>query len=170
MTRIRRLHQPHQLHRHPHHHIGLPQLSRIHLYCLAQWEYATRAATSTTFFWGDDDKAYTDYATARSRKTAPVGSKKPNPWGIYDTTGNVMEWCADWYDDAYAKGQLNDAGKTKANAKPARGGAFSDRGKKLMISVRTGLSPDYDLRMGFRAVADATTILNTTAAFAAGGQ
>jgi len=136
----------------------------------AQWEYATRAATSTTFFWGDDDKAYTDYATARSRKTAPVGSKKPNPWGIYDTTGNVMEWCADWYDDAYAKGQLNDAGKTKANAKPARGGAFSDRGKKLMISVRTGLSPDYDLRMGFRAVAEATTILNTTAAFAAGGQ
>jgi formylglycine-generating enzyme required for sulfatase activity len=82
-----------------------------------------------------------------------------------------MEWCEDWYDDAYAKGQLNAAaGKTKANAKPARGGAYSDRVKKLMISVRSGYTPDYDLRMGFRAVADATTILNTTAVFAAGGR
>jgi formylglycine-generating enzyme required for sulfatase activity/tetratricopeptide (TPR) repeat protein len=137
----------------------------------AQWEYTARAGTTTTYFWGDDDKLYTDYATAHSRKTAPAGSKKPNPWGIYDTTGNAMEWCEDWYDDAYAKGQLNAAaGKTKANAKPARGGAYSDRVKKLMISVRSGYTPDYDLRMGFRAVADATTILNTTAVFAAGGR
>ena len=137
----------------------------------AQWEYMARAGTTTPYFWGEDDTPFEEYSTARGRKTNPVGSKKPNQWGIYDVTGNVMEWCADWYDDAYSKGELNDAkDKTKTNAKPARGGAFSDRSKKLMISVRTGLDPDYDLRMGFRAVADATTILNTTTVFAAGGR
>jgi formylglycine-generating enzyme len=73
----------------------------------AEWEYAARAGTTTTWSFGDDPKKLEDYAWIDSNgdsKTHPVGKKKPNPWGLYDMHGNVAEWTLDQYfPDTYSK-------------------------------------------------------------------
>ena len=58
----------------------------------AEWEYACRAGSTTTYFWGDDASEAPEYAVVSAKQTAPVGSKKPNAWGLYDMAGNVWEW------------------------------------------------------------------------------
>jgi len=69
----------------------------------AEWEYASRAGTTTDFSFGDDsDKLckYAWYANNSKGKTHPVGQKEPNAWGIYDIYGNVWEWVEDdWHDN-----------------------------------------------------------------------
>jgi len=71
----------------------------------AEWEYSCRAGTQTRFYWGDDPyrKEIEDYCWYNNLKpsTQPVGQKKPNEFGLYDMSGNVYEWCLDWYDNNY---------------------------------------------------------------------
>ncbi|OAD19596.1 Sulphatase-modifying factor domain protein [Candidatus Thiomargarita nelsonii] len=69
----------------------------------AEWEYAARAGTETKYWWGNDigeNKANCDNGD-RFNYTAPVGSFAPNPFGIYDTAGNVWEWTCSPYTDRY---------------------------------------------------------------------
>ena len=66
-----------------------------------EWEYAARAGTTTEYFFGNDaqdlDK-YAWYSHNSNGQTHPVGTKEPNPWGLYHILGNVWEWCQDWYN------------------------------------------------------------------------
>jgi formylglycine-generating enzyme required for sulfatase activity len=75
----------------------------------AEWEYACRAGTTTTWFWGDDPKLANDYGVfmMANRTTLPVGQKKPNPWGLYDMFGNVAEMVSD-LGGTYPHGVLAD--------------------------------------------------------------
>jgi formylglycine-generating enzyme required for sulfatase activity len=87
----------------------------------AEWEYACRAGTQTRYSFGSDEKQLDDYAWYNGNSEAthhPVGQKKPNAWGLYDTHGNVAEWCKDRY--------LGSLGR---NQKPAPPGTLRvDRG------------------------------------------
>ena len=64
----------------------------------AEWEYAARAGTKTLFFFGEDENQLGEYAWFKGNsdnKLHPVGTKKPNPWGLFDVYGNVSEWTQD---------------------------------------------------------------------------
>ena len=98
----------------------------------AEWEYAARAGTSTRFSYGDDPSAssltnYAWYAPNAGLSVHPVGQKLPNPWGLYDTEGNVWEWCSDWYADTLPGGIQVDPQGPPSNPigfKVMRGGAY----------------------------------------------
>jgi formylglycine-generating enzyme required for sulfatase activity len=78
----------------------------------AEWEYAARGGTSTKYWWGNNigkNRANCRGCGSRwdGKSTAPVGSFAPNPFGLYDTAGNVWEWCADSWHGSY-KGAPTD--------------------------------------------------------------
>ena len=74
----------------------------------AEWEFAARGGlVGKKFPWGDDEAVARDYANYdgiggrdKWQSIAPVGSLKPNGYGLYDMSGNVWEWCQDWYDNS----------------------------------------------------------------------
>ena len=118
----------------------------------AEWEYAARAGTTTAYFWGDnaDPKTVGDYCwTAKNSdfKYQKVGKKKPNPWGLHDILGNVVEWCIDQYEpDGYAK--LSPTNPWIASTKPyphvARGGSWDDEDfTMLRCAVRKASSKEW---------------------------
>jgi formylglycine-generating enzyme required for sulfatase activity len=110
---------------------AVAQLSRlrytIRLPTEAEWEFACRAGTNTTYNTGDNEAALDKAAwyIANSRNTThPVGQKAANAWGVYDMHGNVWEWCADWYAP-YTAGAVNDPrGPTEGQYRVLRGGAW----------------------------------------------
>lgn len=95
----------------------------------AEWEYACRAGTRTRFYWGDEvNDDYCWYAGNSNMETSPVGTKKPNTWGLYDMSGNVLEWCLDWYDENYYKGspERNPIGPQQGRFRVIRGGCWDN--------------------------------------------
>lgn len=92
----------------------------------AQWEYACRAGTTTTYYWGNSmDGNYAWYTSNSSSKTHPVGTKTPNVWGLYDMSGNVCEWCRDWYG-GLASGVADPKGCSSGLDRVLRGGSYYD--------------------------------------------
>jgi len=97
----------------------------------AQWEYACRAGTRTRFYFGDDPKGTElgDYAWFKGNsggKTHAVGEKKPNPWGLYDLSGNVWEWCEDWFGPYQASETKDPSGATSGLGRVIRSGCYDD--------------------------------------------
>ncbi len=114
----------------------------------AEWEYACRAGTTTAYSFGNDVSKLGEYAwyfDNSDSKYQRVGKKKPNPWGLYDMHGNVLEWCLDQYDpDFYkqcaAQGVVIDPWNraTKPYPHSARGGSWDDDAPVLRTAARRG--------------------------------
>jgi formylglycine-generating enzyme required for sulfatase activity len=115
----------------------------------AEWEYACRAGTTTAYPFGDDPAQldeYAWYAKDSNDTTHPLGSKKPNAWGLHDMLGNVAEWCLDHYSPTdYAKypaGQLVIRPLRKPTpfkySYVVRGGSWADDAPRCRSAARRG--------------------------------
>ena len=115
----------------------------------AEWEYACRAGTQTAFPWGDDASKLPEYAWFDDNsdgKYQKVATKKPNPWGLYDMLGNVMEWTLDQYAPYPASNTPVTEPWVKAT-KPyphaVRGGAWTDSAGKCRCGARVASDPSW---------------------------
>ena len=128
----------------------------------AEWEYACRAWTSTRFSYGDDS-AYTNlanyawYCDNSDARTHPVGEKLPNPWGLHDMEGNVLEWCQNIWSDSLPGGMTTDPqGPLTGRFRVFRGGCWRRSGG-LPGDCRSArrsatVAYDYYSDIGFRVV------------------
>ena len=118
----------------------------------AQWEYACRAGTTTTYSYGNNaDGNYMWYSSNSSSQTHEVGTKQPNPWGLYDMHGNVWEWCLDWYGTL--SGGTDPKGSSSGSRRVWRGGSWDYGAGACSSSYRDYYKPSdaYSL-IGFRLV------------------
>lgn len=112
----------------------------------AEWEYACRAGTTTLWSFGDDERRLKDYAWYWANNGGwpqPVGTKLPNPWGLYDMHGNVFEWVQDWYGGYSSDAQTDPRGPAAGYACVVRGGSFFDGPSATRSAFRFGLRPIY---------------------------
>jgi formylglycine-generating enzyme required for sulfatase activity len=120
----------------------------------AEWEYACRAGTKTVFYWGDSfDTSYFWCGYNAGSGPRRVGQAKPNPWGLYDMSGNVWEWCEDWYaEDAYAAADRRDPrGPATGSRRVLRGGSWYGTPEDCRSANRLGYDPDSRVyTIGFR--------------------
>lgn len=119
----------------------------------AEWEYACKAGTNTTYFFGNDANKLSDYAWYEknsNNKYQKVGQKLANPWGLYDMLGNMLEWTLDHYiPNAYANYTVLDP-KPTFNAikypKSLRGGSYMDIAADVRSSKRFHSDPVWNKR------------------------
>lgn len=126
----------------------------------AEWEYACRAGTTTEYSF-DDSEELGDYAWYNKNggsQTQPVGTKKPNPWGLHDMHGNVWEWCADWYAKYTDEPAVDPRGPGKATGRVIRGGSWNGSAGRCRSAYRYGRGPGgRNGFLGFRVAAVPTS-------------
>jgi len=119
----------------------------------AQWEYAARGGTQSQYFVGDDEEMLADHAWFGETKrkfahavdevNSRTGEENLNPFGLANITGNVWEWCADWYGRYSEQPVQNPPGPEKGSSRVLRGGSWNDFGRDLRSAFRDGIDPSY---------------------------
>lgn len=118
----------------------------------AEWEYACRANTTTPYSFGADVKKLGEYAVFTGNSDGAykkIGTKKPNPFGLYDMHGNVVEWTKDQYIEDYykqvASGKVKEpyAPTTTLYPNSTRGGSWDDGADVLRSAARTPSAPAW---------------------------
>jgi formylglycine-generating enzyme required for sulfatase activity len=125
----------------------------------AEWEYAARAGTETRYWWGNEMKPDMAQYNKWSGGTVPVGSFTPNPFGLYDTAGNVREWVQDcWHGDyngAPTEGSAWGPENGGDRQRVIRGGSWGDIPVALRTSYRYGGNANFrNANIGFRLAQD----------------
>jgi formylglycine-generating enzyme required for sulfatase activity len=127
----------------------------------AEWEYAARAGTETAYSFGNNKADLGRYAwhgeDFASGGTHPVGTKEPNPWGLYDVHGNAWEWVQDWFDPAYyaRSPAIDPKGPEQGAKRVVRGGSWHVTATSWRTAFRRDYEPDYrGISIGFRVAMD----------------
>ncbi len=140
----------------------------------SEWEFACRANSTTDFYWGKNHNPYPvtsadtieignnavwrvnswDFGVDSTQYgTHPVGTKTPNAFGLYDMSGNLYEWCHDWYGDYAGGSQTDPIGPEAGDWHVIRGGSWGNDANYLRTTNRTFLNPGYSYYfIGFRTV------------------
>ena len=118
----------------------------------AEWEYACRAGTTTRWSFGDDESQLGEYAWYRGNAwdaglqyAQPIGTQRPNPWGLYDMHGNAWEWVQDWYSLDYYDSSpgVDPPGPASGSLRGLRGGSFHYIARRARSDFRAGYPPDF---------------------------
>ena len=129
---------------------------RFRLPSEAEWEYAARGGKKSRGYQYSGSNTLGDvawYEGNSGSKTHAVGTKQPNELGIYDMTGNVYEWCQDWYGSYSSSPQTNPIGAVSGSSRVDRGGSWFFTAKHCRSSYRFNLTPGYRLNfLGLRLV------------------
>ena len=141
----------------------------------AEWEYACRAGCPKAFSFDGGSRqlfrygnycelANTDLVRWQDEyhndgwdRTAPAGTYSPNAWGLYDTHGNVWEWCGDWFDDrGYGSaGRTDPTGPPAGTQRVVRGGSWLNNSANCRSANRAGKPPaSRDYTIGFRVAVE----------------
>ncbi len=122
----------------------------------AEWEYAARGGSKSkgyTYSGGNNLYAVAWYDNNSRDKTHPVAQKQPNELGLYDMSGNVYEWCSDWYGDYSSSPQTDPQGSNSEEYRVLRGGGWLHHDSGCRVAFRLGYSPDGRYNFyGFRLV------------------
>ena len=124
----------------------------------AQWEYAAQGghktpSTPTLFAGSDDINAVGWYKDNSDSTTHTVAKKAPNAIGLYDMTGNVFEWCSDWYGNYKDGAATNPNGPANGKDRVLRGGSWRGDAKNCRVSYRYNYGPDHNrFNLGFRVI------------------
>ena len=141
--------------------IFLPRLNKItgrtyRLPTEAEWEFAARGGKQSKGYKysGSDNIGVVAWYTGNSGgKTHQVGTKEPNELGIYDMSGNVWEWCGDWYGSYSSSAQTNPTGPSSGSRRVLRGGSWYYSARRCRVSFRGNFIPSYRYYYnGFRVV------------------
>ena len=117
----------------------------------AEWEYACRGGTTTTYFWGTGiASTYALYAVSNPTR---VASKSPNPYGVYDMSGSMREWCNDWYGSFSSFTITDPMGSSTGDSRVLRGGSYDRSIDLISSSAREYYTPDQtNYNIGFRTI------------------
>ena len=141
--------------------IFLPRLNKItgrtyRLPTEAEWEFAARGGKQSKGYKysGSDNIGVVAWYTGNSGgKTHQVGTKEPNELGIYDMSGNVWEWCGDWYGSYSSSAQTNPTGPSSGSGRVLRGGSWYGDARYCRVSDRGISDPSgRHSKYGFRVV------------------
>ena len=123
----------------------------------AQWEYAARGGKKndgTKYAGSNMVDAVAWYTDNSGSSTHPCGTKRANALGIYDMSGNVWEWCKDWYSSSYTSYDTNNpTGPSSGSSRVDRGGSWSNYAGYCRVANRINFTPGYRYsNLGFRVV------------------
>lgn len=122
----------------------------------AEWEYAARGGKKSKGYKYSGSNSLDEvawYDGNSGDKTHPVKGKKANVLGLYDMSGNVWEWCQDWFGEYSGKAEANPQGASSGAVRVCRGGSWFNIARDCRVSLRGGITPTtrYDT-LGFRLV------------------
>ena len=112
----------------------------------AEWEYAARGGRKSRgykYAGGNDIGSVAWYCDNSGTGTHPVATKQANELGIYDMSGNVWEWCSDWYGDYQSSSQSDPQGPSSGFFRVYRGVSYYGDAGDCRVSYRNGITPDY---------------------------
>ena len=110
----------------------------------AEWEYAARGGRKSQgykYAGGNNIGSVAWYTGNSGIETHPIGTKQANELGIYDMSGNVYEWCSDWYGDYTSSSQSDPQGPSSGSGRVGRGGDYGSSAGYCRVSNRYGILP-----------------------------
>ena len=112
----------------------------------AEWEFAARGGNKSlrSQYSGSNYVSSVAWYYDNSRyKSHPVATKAPNELGIYDMSGNVWEWCEDWYGSYSSNAIANPHGASSGSYRVIRGGCWGISARNCRVAIRLNLTPNY---------------------------